>query len=76
MPHPLNECSSDTENFDTFSVAYSESSQLSNLLVPSAPFLSPLKTSTHSLPSFWMFSGGRERVHWGQMGLDGAFLQK
>ena len=35
-----------------------------NPFVPSAPFLYPLKTSE----SFLMFSGGRERVHWEQLG--------
>ena len=39
----------------------------SNTFVPSARFLYPLKAS-ENLKSFLMFSRGRERVHWEQMG--------
>ena len=36
-------------------------------VVPNAPFLYPLKTSENLM--VLMFSGGRERVHWEQIGL-------
>ena len=35
--------------------------------VPNTPLLYPLKTS-ENLTVFWCFQGGRERVHWEQMG--------
>ena len=37
-----------------------------NPFVPNAPFLYPLKTSENR--SFLIFSEGRKRVHWEQMG--------
>ena len=41
-----------------------------NAFVPNAPFLYLLKTSENLKPyGFLMFSGGRERMHWEQMGL-------
>ena len=43
-----------------------------NPFVPSASFLYSLETSemlTSQPYGFLMFSGGRERVHWEQMGL-------
>ena len=38
-----------------------------NPFVLNSPFLYPLKTSGN-LTVFWCFQGGRERVHWEQMG--------
>ena len=38
-----------------------------NPFVPNPPFLYPLKTSENR-KAILMFSGGRERVHWEQMG--------
>ena len=45
-----------------------------NSFVPNGPFLYPLKTSRKRY-GFLMLSGGRERVHWEQMGLFERNLQ-
>ena len=39
-----------------------------NSFVPNAPFLYPLKSIRKTSYGFMMFSGGRERLHWGWMG--------
>ena len=46
------------------------SSVIFNPFVPNVPFLYPPETSEkhQKTVSFFMFSGGRERVHWEQMG--------
>ena len=52
-------------NFDIFQIFPNFLSL--NPLTPNATLFYPLETS-ESLTIFFMFSGGRERVHWEQMG--------